>query len=294
MATFREDVLISNDPFDTTASSRRDDIESLLFVLLYLMRGDLPWQDASSDADGASVKKSTTIASLCATLASGWSDMLQNIRECGFEDRPDYDFFELQFEKLAQGQVGSSGPFQWGNGNHRTATSVSNVSEDYCCCCCPMLEAYMCVNMQASNGGRKTTTLSATKRSVTASPEPKRAKSGASAQSETTTKTATTKAVVMSISRPGRVGAQSASNKKAARKSKPQAAESALEQSSESDEADNVKVLSTAPRVDPDRRQKAVQKALAGAAAAKAAAKRAENGSGRTYNLRSASSNGSS
>lgn len=98
------------------APSRRDDIESLLYVLLYLMRGDLPWGNASSDAEGASIKKSTPIEKLCSAVPNEWAAMLKNIRACAFEDKPDYDFFSSKFEKLASGKAESSGPFEWGSG----------------------------------------------------------------------------------------------------------------------------------------------------------------------------------
>lgn len=104
-----------------TASSRRDDIESLLYVLVYLVRGDLPWQDATSDEEGASMKKQTSVKDLCASLPREWGVMLDNIRACGFEDRPDYDFFAKQFSALAHGSAKSSGPFDWGSAQ-RTAT----------------------------------------------------------------------------------------------------------------------------------------------------------------------------
>ncbi|KAE9016959.1 hypothetical protein PR003_g12441 [Phytophthora rubi] len=94
-------------------SSRRDDIESLLYVLIYLVRGDLPWQQASSDAEGAKIKKNTSVDQLCASLPREWGAMLKNIRECGFEDRPDYDFFVQQFSKLG-GEKGLTSPFDWG------------------------------------------------------------------------------------------------------------------------------------------------------------------------------------
>ncbi|RHZ19885.1 hypothetical protein DYB31_004075 [Aphanomyces astaci] len=49
--------------------SRRDDLEALLYVCLYLIRGDLPWQSASSDAEGARIKAECDPDHLCASLA---------------------------------------------------------------------------------------------------------------------------------------------------------------------------------------------------------------------------------
>uniref|UniRef100_M4BBB7 Casein kinase I n=1 Tax=Hyaloperonospora arabidopsidis (strain Emoy2) TaxID=559515 RepID=M4BBB7_HYAAE len=97
----------------SAASSRRDDVESLLYVLIYLIRGDLPWQCASSDAEGARIKSATSVDQLCASLPKAWGTMLTRIRACGFENRPDYDFFEQQFSMLG-GKKGLNTPFKWG------------------------------------------------------------------------------------------------------------------------------------------------------------------------------------
>lgn len=111
------------------ASSRRDDIESLLNVLIYLMRGDLPWQYTSSDAEGAKIKKSTSVKELCASLPSEWGKMLESIRACGFEDKPDYEFYAQQFSKLG-GRKGLTSPFEWGTRKTSKAASKVVASSD--------------------------------------------------------------------------------------------------------------------------------------------------------------------
>eukprot|EP00644_Phytophthora_capsici_P001619 jgi/Phyca11/557439/estExt2_Genewise1Plus.C_PHYCAscaffold_1120053 len=111
-------------------SSRRDDIESLLYVLIYLVRGDLPWQLASSDAEGAKIKKNTSVDQLCASLPREWAVMLKSVREYGFEDRPDYDFFVQQFSKLG-GTAGQTSPFEWGSRKiSKTAAKVAIASQE--------------------------------------------------------------------------------------------------------------------------------------------------------------------
>lgn len=82
-------------------------------MLLYLQLGSLPWQNASSDADGAKLKKATSVEQLCRTLPVEWRLMLTHIRACGFEAKPEYAFFEKQFGKLG-GKLGLLEPFNWG------------------------------------------------------------------------------------------------------------------------------------------------------------------------------------
>ncbi|CAI5716813.1 unnamed protein product [Peronospora effusa] len=111
-------------------SSRRDDIESLLYVLIYLMRGDLPWQKASSDVEGAKIKKTISIDQLCASLPREWAAMLMSIRACGFEDRPDYDFFVQQFLNLG-GKKGLTTPFEWSTRKTSKLAAKQVQSQEY-------------------------------------------------------------------------------------------------------------------------------------------------------------------
>lgn len=97
----------------SVAPSRRDDVEALLNVLIYLQLGSLPWQKVSSDAEGAKIKKATSVDQLCSKLPAEWKLMLKKIRECGFEDKPEYEFFTKQFAKLG-GKLGAKEPFNWG------------------------------------------------------------------------------------------------------------------------------------------------------------------------------------
>lgn len=97
----------------SAAPSRRDDVEALLNVLIYLQLGSLSWQKASSDVEGAKIKKATSVDQLCSKLPVEWKLMLKKIRECGFEDKPDYEFFAKHFAKLG-GKLGATEPFNWG------------------------------------------------------------------------------------------------------------------------------------------------------------------------------------
>ncbi|RLN63730.1 hypothetical protein BBJ29_008254 [Phytophthora kernoviae] len=80
--------------------------------------------NASSDAEGAKIKQATSVDQLCSSLPREWSAVLKNIRECGFEDRPDYDFFAQQFSKLG-GEKSLNVPFEWGT--RKTGKAVAKV-----------------------------------------------------------------------------------------------------------------------------------------------------------------------
>jgi len=84
------------------ALSRRDDIESLAYVLVYLARGVLPWQGCLSaeecDADGirdiGQIKSDTPPAVLCAGLPDAFRRTLEHARALDFEAMPDFEFLQ--------------------------------------------------------------------------------------------------------------------------------------------------------------------------------------------------------
>lgn len=56
--------------------SRRDDLESLGYILVYLLRGALPWQEISGDTEGkqraiGAMKQKVAKTTLCKDLPSG-------------------------------------------------------------------------------------------------------------------------------------------------------------------------------------------------------------------------------
>jgi len=87
--------------------SRRDDLESVAYVLIYLMRGgQLPWQGLKGAArDKKSkmirdVKVSTPVETLCEGMPSVFKEFLMFARGLEFSHRPDYDFAKDMFMRL--------------------------------------------------------------------------------------------------------------------------------------------------------------------------------------------------
>ena len=76
-------------------NTRRDDLESLIYVLIYFLKGSLPWQNIKVDgaAKHEAIKKTkigTKIVDLCAGLDEGFKEMLTYCRNLGFAETPDY------------------------------------------------------------------------------------------------------------------------------------------------------------------------------------------------------------
>jgi len=86
--------------------SRRDDLESLGFVLMYFNRGRLPWQGLQAHTkkekyDKISEKKmSTPIELLCKGFPEEFAQYLNYCRALRFDDKPDYSHLRRLFRKL--------------------------------------------------------------------------------------------------------------------------------------------------------------------------------------------------
>ena len=72
--------------------SRRDDIESLGYNLIYFMNGKLPWSNGS-DSDSILEKKiNTSLDELCIGLPKEFKDFIKYSRDLEFEQEPDYNY----------------------------------------------------------------------------------------------------------------------------------------------------------------------------------------------------------
>lgn len=95
--------------------SRRDDIESLVYILVYFFRGKLPWQSQGNNEDKEMkrvIEKKIRIAPeiLCEGLPKQFAYLLHYCKNLKFEDRPDYTLLKnlmneallslVEFEKL--------------------------------------------------------------------------------------------------------------------------------------------------------------------------------------------------
>ncbi|KAL0101483.1 hypothetical protein PUN28_018960 [Cardiocondyla obscurior] len=90
--------------------SRRDDLESLGYVLMYFNRGSLPWQGLKAATkrqkyERISEKKmSTPVEELCKGYPMEFASYLRYCRDLRFEERPDYSHLRQLFRTLFHGQ----------------------------------------------------------------------------------------------------------------------------------------------------------------------------------------------
>jgi serine/threonine protein kinase len=85
--------------------TRRDDCESLLYILLYLLKGNLPWQGSHEQSREirshvAGVKARTALADLCRGLPAEFALMISKTRSMTFEATPDYAYYKSTLDTL--------------------------------------------------------------------------------------------------------------------------------------------------------------------------------------------------
>mmetsp|Transcript_45208 Transcript_45208/g.57894 ORF Transcript_45208/g.57894 Transcript_45208/m.57894 type:complete len:405 (+) Transcript_45208:32-1246(+) len=86
--------------------SRRDDLESLGYVLKYFIRGSLPWQGLKANTKKQKYerimdrKMSTSTEQLCKGYPSEFRSYFEYCRSLRFEDRPDYAYLKRLFKEL--------------------------------------------------------------------------------------------------------------------------------------------------------------------------------------------------
>lgn len=87
-------------------ASRRDDLESLGYTMIYFARGSLPWEDVTAATDDErdtrikEKKLDTPIKELCRDLPVEFAIYLKYVRNLAFDGNPDYRYLRKLFRKL--------------------------------------------------------------------------------------------------------------------------------------------------------------------------------------------------
>lgn len=100
--------------------TRRDDLESLAYILIYFLRGSLPWhglESATATQNNQRImneKKSTPTDVLCCNLPEEFGIFLNYARNLGFDEKPDYSYVRELFCALgAREGYQYDGIFDW-------------------------------------------------------------------------------------------------------------------------------------------------------------------------------------
>ena len=88
--------------------SRRDDLESMIYILIYFLKGKLPWQDVKAKQNEerhkliSEIKSKVTIESLCENLPSEFAELLTYVKNLEFDEKPIYSKFYAFFHNLIE------------------------------------------------------------------------------------------------------------------------------------------------------------------------------------------------
>ena len=90
--SFEDMKFCSKNHCRTYQKSRRDDIESLGYVLVYFINGSLPWESFNNTLDISKSKLSTSLDDLCYGLPSNISEFIKYSWNLKFQEKPDYNY----------------------------------------------------------------------------------------------------------------------------------------------------------------------------------------------------------
>lgn len=100
--------------------SRRDDLESLGYMLVYFLKGRLPWQGLVAETRKRKYERimerklATAPAALCAGLPGEFIEYFEYCRALRFADKPSYRHLRALFWQVAQHEgIAYDGVFDW-------------------------------------------------------------------------------------------------------------------------------------------------------------------------------------
>jgi serine/threonine protein kinase len=93
---------------------RRDDLESLAYILFYFLWGFLPWQDLGDESAVLESKRGITTHKLFLGLPEAFRIFFKHCQSLSFDDKPDYDhIYGLFNDLLLQEGTHNDRMFDW-------------------------------------------------------------------------------------------------------------------------------------------------------------------------------------
>lgn len=96
----------SSNVLQGVAASRRDDLEAMFYVVLFLDKGELPWQvfrERKGRLDRIlEMRNAMPSSTLCSGLPGAFLTVFNYIKALAFEDKPDYDWIRSQFRSAGR------------------------------------------------------------------------------------------------------------------------------------------------------------------------------------------------
>ena len=93
---------MSKNALDFHCQSRRDDLIGMMYMLISLVNGSLPWQNFQkmSQLELKEMKNDMTSYEIASGASSEFGPILEHIYTYGYETEPDYNKVKFMFEKI--------------------------------------------------------------------------------------------------------------------------------------------------------------------------------------------------
>lgn len=100
--------------------ARRDDIEAIGYIMVYFLKGELPWQGLKAKNKKEKYEKikekklNTTLETLCENLPDDIQTWINYAKGLKFEERPDYGLLKNLIKKMAdENEIKFDNEFDW-------------------------------------------------------------------------------------------------------------------------------------------------------------------------------------
>ena len=101
---FGEISFISTNAMRGAEQSRKDDLESIGYTLIYLLKGFLPWKEFENKTDKLEkiyeLKKKISLTRLCKYLPEEIKNYMEYCKDLSFEQEPNYDYLRGLFKQI--------------------------------------------------------------------------------------------------------------------------------------------------------------------------------------------------
>ena len=116
--------------------ARRDDLESIGYILIYFVKGTLPWQNLPAKNKEEKyekildIKRKTTVEDLCKDLPKKFVDYFFYVRNLAFKAGPNYDYLkELFIEMLKEKGMEFNMQYDWSKKVDKNLISLETKSK---------------------------------------------------------------------------------------------------------------------------------------------------------------------
>jgi serine/threonine protein kinase len=116
--------------------SRRDDLESISYMMVYFYKGKLPWQNIPAKDKRDKLKKTyerkteTSVEELCENCPKEFRQIVDYSRKLGYKEKPDYSYMKYLLNKVRKrNKICNDGEYDWNIDNDTDSSQITMTKE---------------------------------------------------------------------------------------------------------------------------------------------------------------------